>query len=366
MITWFCPVKPSSRRAFGLLSGICSVSGSTALSPSARCSGWRSRARCASRRPIDRIVKITSSAVNGEPSCQVTSGRSLIVHCVASAFGLPLESRGPADCDKSGRRAPAGRTCSGSATASMNVEPSAGLNDSPLPPPTWPTRSRPPRFDVRVRGRAARGLRRLGRRGRLRHARWSPAGWRRSGPTSPAPLGRLGGRRRRGRGARRVAPVVVAVAARRQQGGQPRQQAGARRQPQRLAAAQAAFEQLLHGALAPAVVSTLLPSLAPSSPTAAARPPPSLEDLPPQLAVEAGGDHAHGGRLTVQLLGDRPEGLVRRAAPDREVARDRVRGGRCGGPAGAAAVRRGARPAPGRAPSRPPAPAPSRSSKNSA
>src|SRR5215218_3987239 len=26
----------------------------------------------------------------------------------------------------------------------MNDEPRPGLNDSPLPPPTWPTRSRPP------------------------------------------------------------------------------------------------------------------------------------------------------------------------------------------------------------------------------
>ncbi len=51
--------------------------------------------------PIWRIDQITSSAVNGEPSCHLTPGRSLISYFVAVAFGVH-ESASPGDCEKSG------------------------------------------------------------------------------------------------------------------------------------------------------------------------------------------------------------------------------------------------------------------------
>ena len=90
MITQPCCTNESERRASGPLSGTCRTSGPVFLSSASLTFPTAADPTCFGS-PIWRIDQITSSAVNGEPSCHLTSGRSLISYFVAVGVRRPRE-----------------------------------------------------------------------------------------------------------------------------------------------------------------------------------------------------------------------------------------------------------------------------------
>src|SRR5689334_485470 len=88
---------------------------------------------------------MTSSAPNDLPLWKVTSGRSLIVHTVASALGCHSRAR-PGLRDRSELTSVSGSYRFWMQPSSIGVTPISGLTVSAVPPPTKPRLSWPPRL----------------------------------------------------------------------------------------------------------------------------------------------------------------------------------------------------------------------------